>query len=240
MYPKAILLDMDDTIIAFDHGIDLDSCWKRVCGKHLHLSDEEINDVVVQIKKKAKWYWSDDERHRIGRLDLEKARIEIVSAALREVNFLDISLAKQIAIEYGIERDDAITLYPDSIETLHYLRELGITLALITNGSANSQRKKIERFELAPYFDCIIIEEEFGAGKPDKSVYLHALNQLNVSANEAWMIGDNLEWEIIAPQKLDIKGIWINHKGLENPTLELPFKTITTLSDIKTFLNVIT
>ena len=31
MYPKAILLDMDDTIIAFDHGIDLDSCWKSVC-----------------------------------------------------------------------------------------------------------------------------------------------------------------------------------------------------------------
>ncbi len=217
MYPKAILLDMDDTIIAFDHGIDLDSCWKSVCCRHLQLSMEEINDVIVQIKKIAKWFWSDDDRHRIGRLDLDKARIEIVSAALHEVNFHDISLSKQIAIEYGIERDDAITLYPNSIETLQYLRELGIKLALITNGSAISQRKKIERFELAPYFDCIIIEEEFGAGKPDKRVYLHALNQLNVSANQAWMIGDNFEWEVFAPQKLDIKGIWINHKGLENP-----------------------
>ena len=94
MYPKAILLDMDDTIIAFDHGIDLDSCWKSVCCRHLQLSMEEINDVIVQIKKIAKWFWSDDDRHRIGRLDLDKARIEIVSAALHEVNFHDISLVK--------------------------------------------------------------------------------------------------------------------------------------------------
>ena len=67
-------------------------------------------------------------------------------------------------------------------------------------------------------------------------MYLHVVNQLGVNADETWMIGDNFEWEVVAPQKLDIKGIWINHKGLENRALE-PFKTITTLSDIKNVLN---
>jgi putative hydrolase of the HAD superfamily len=236
MYPKAILLDMDDTIIAFDHGIDLDRCWKSVCSRHLQLNDEQIDDVIMQIKRKAKWFWGDPVRHRIGRLDLDKARIEIVSAALHEANFHDISLAERIALDYGIERNDAVTLYPGAIETLQFLRELGIKLALITNGSASTQRKKIERFELAPHFDCILIEEEFGSGKPDQKVYLHVINQLGVNADETWMIGDNFEWEVVAPQKLDIKGIWINHKGLENRALE-PFKTITTLSDIKNVLN---
>ncbi|XEC97447.1 HAD family hydrolase [Paenibacillus tarimensis] len=236
MYPKAILLDLDDTIIAFDHGIDLDKCWKSVCNRHLQLNDEQIDDVIMQIKRKAKWFWGDPVRHRIGRLDLDKARIEIVSAALHEANFHDIFLAERIALDYGIERDDAVTLYPGAIETLQFLRELGIKLALITNGGASTQRKKIERFELASHFDCILIEEEFGTGKPDHKVYLHVINQLGVTADETWMIGDNFEWEVVAPQKLDIKGIWINHKGFENRTLETPFKTITTLSDIKNIL----
>ena len=47
MYPQAILLHMDDTIIAFDHGIDLDSCWKSVCCRHLQLSMEEIDEMSL-------------------------------------------------------------------------------------------------------------------------------------------------------------------------------------------------
>ncbi|WP_245976383.1 hypothetical protein [Paenibacillus prosopidis] len=74
---------MDDTIIAFEHGVDLDACWKKVCREHIEgLDDSRTDEIVGAIKDRAKWYWSDAERHRIGRLDLEKARTEIVAVAL--------------------------------------------------------------------------------------------------------------------------------------------------------------
>lgn len=236
MRPKAILLDLDDTIIAYDHGIDVDRCWSSVCGKHMGLEAEAMNAFIENVKRKAKWYWSDSERHRIGRRDLDAAREEIIGSVLDEAGYADRSVARIIAVEYGEERDRAIMPYPGAVETLLHFRELGIKLALITNGSSRAQRRKIERFALAAHFDCIVIEEEFGAGKPEIGVYEHAMRQLGVEADDTWMIGDNYEWEIAAPQRLSIKGIWINPKGLDNPGSAVPYRTLSRLSDIRRVL----
>jgi putative hydrolase of the HAD superfamily len=78
---------------------------------------------------------------------------------------------------------------------------------------ADSQRRKIERFGLAPFFDCIVIEGEFGAGKPDGRVYAYALAQLGLQPEEVWMVGDNLEWDVAGPQRMGIKGIWVDLTG---------------------------
>jgi putative hydrolase of the HAD superfamily len=34
------------------------------------------------------------------------------------------------------------------------------------------------------------------------------MQALGVEAHETWMVGDNLEWEIAAPQRLGIFAIW--------------------------------
>ncbi|MCQ6562097.1 HAD family hydrolase [Paenibacillus mendelii] len=233
MFPKAMLIDMDDTIIAFEHGVDLSACWMSACRTHFH--DQEaarIEEILEAIKERARWFWSDPDRHRIGRLDLDTARTTIITDALSSLNLNVPHLPMQIALDYGRMRDQAIRIFPDAIETLSYLQSKGIKLALITNGGSAAQRGKIERFNLAPYFDHIIIEEEFGIGKPDPRVYLHALDQLGVSKEEAWIIGDNLEWEVAAPQKLGIKGIWMNHRNVEPPLSVIPYRTITALRDL--------
>ncbi|QHW29887.1 HAD family hydrolase [Paenibacillus rhizovicinus] len=239
MYPKAILLDLDDTIIAYDHGLDVDGCWKKACRNHFQFEDEQLAGLIGQFKQKANWYWSDPERHRAGRQDLDKARAEIISAALAEAGHDDalISLAEQVAIDYGQERDRAIVIYPGAAETIRYIRQLGIKLAMITNGSARAQRRKIDRFELAPLFDIILVEGEFGVGKPEQAVYLHALQQLNVEAGETWMVGDNFEWEIVAPQSLSMKGIWVNPKRQAPPNDVTPYRTIERLSELRGLLD---
>lgn len=231
---------MDDTIIAFEHGIDLDACWKKVCCLHIEaLDDARTDELLGAIKGQAKWYWSDSERHRTGRLDLEKARTEIIAAALARFKLYDASAANRIAIDYGLERDKAVTLHPGAIETITYIRTLGIKLALITNGASSAQRQKINRFKLAGLFEHIFIEEEFGVGKPDSSIYLHAVKQLGVTPEEAWMIGDNFEWEVIAPQQIGIKGIWINPKGIDPASFHhiQPYQSINTINDLVHILN---
>ena len=40
---------------------------------------------------------------------------------------------------------------------------------------------------------------------------------LGVSARETWMVGDNLEWEIVAPQRLGIHAIWHDGYGVGLP-----------------------
>lgn len=243
MRPKAILLDLDDTIIAYDKGLDLNTCWRKACSRHvLDMNEERIEEIVHSIRKQDKWYWSDPERFREGRLDLKKATIDFVSSALKECKLQDndLTISNGIAIDFQTERDEITALYPGSIETLQYLTQAGIKLALVTNGCSRRQRNKVNRFDLAKYFDCIIIEEEFGAGKPDPRVYLHAVQQLGVNINETWMVGDNFEWEVIAPQELGMKGIWINPLGIEPPSHHKSesIYSVKSLRDLFYYLNI--
>ena len=107
---------------------------------------------------------------------------------------------------------------PGAIETLEALGAAGIKLGLVTNGESLLQRSKLERFELARHFDHIQIEGEFGLGKPEEGAYRAALEALGVGADEAWMIGDNLEWEVAAPQRVGIFSIWVDAAGNGLPT----------------------
>ena len=107
-------------------------------------------------------------------------------------------------------------------------------LALVTNGAADTQRAKVERFELTHRFDHIQIEGEHGFGKPDERAYRHAMQVLGVTASETWMIGDNLEWEVEVPQRLGIYAIWIDvhGEGLPADTTVKPDRIIRSLTEL--------
>lgn len=88
--PKAILLDLDDTIIAYDHGVDLDACWRTACRNRFpHESEEQIETWVRAIRKEDRWFWSDEERLRTGRRDLHRTTVSFVAEALRKCGFDD-------------------------------------------------------------------------------------------------------------------------------------------------------
>jgi putative hydrolase of the HAD superfamily len=46
--PKAILLDMDDTILAYDHGVDTDSCWRGAFPGGLACGVEELLNGIKE------------------------------------------------------------------------------------------------------------------------------------------------------------------------------------------------
>jgi putative hydrolase of the HAD superfamily len=144
---------------------------------------------------------------------LREARRQVVagafatlSAAGHEVPALDIGDA--MADRFTLIRDEELNLFPGAHETLDRLKDLGVLLALITNGAAEPQRAKVIRFALAERFDHVQIEGEHGFGKPEERAYTHAMAALGVGPQDTWMVGDNLEWEIVAPQRLGIHAIW--------------------------------
>jgi putative hydrolase of the HAD superfamily len=105
-------------------------------------------------------------------------------------------------------------LFPEALDILARLRARGIRLALVTNGNAAYQRMKIERFGLAGCFDYILIEGEFGVGKPEPQVYQAALRVLDCRPAAAWMVGDDLYNDVASPQQLGMAGIWVDARGV--------------------------
>ena len=231
--PKAMLIDLDDTILAFD--LVAKDAWRAVCDAHVDdLPGWTSEQLVAGIDSYRRWFWSDPDRHRLARLNLTNVRHEVVLGAFRQMGIDSPRVARRIGEDYAREREQRVQPFPGAVETLDTLQAARVRTALITNGNSAGQRAKIDRFDLARYFDLIMIEEEFGAGKPEEQVYRHALQQLDSQPAETWMIGDNLEWEVAAPQRLGITGIWndIRGRGLPAGSRVRPDRIVRSLRDV--------
>ncbi len=230
---NAILFDLDDTLLA--DTVNATVCWRAACERCAPRAGGLTAAALLDaIEATRQWYWSDPERHRAGRLDLNRSREEVVRLALRSLGVDDPSLAADIAQANADLRDERMHLFPGALHTLKALRRRGLPMALLTNGHASLQRRKIERFGLAPYFDCIVVESEFGAGKPDPRVFQHALDRLGAAPAEACMVGDNLEWDVAGPQRLGVAGVWVDPTGAGLPpgSPARPDRIIHTVSEL--------
>lgn len=233
--PQAVLLDLDDTIL--DDTGSVHRCWRDACVTHRALLEAIDPDVLHEtILRLGAWYWSDPDRHRTGRLDLMSARSTIVQMALADSGKDLPEVAARIAESYGAARDQAIRPFEEAIETVGWLRTSGCRLGLLTNGAGPAQRVKIDRYALAGLFDVVLIEGELGYGKPDPRVYERALTELRVSPRCTWMVGDNLEWDIMTPQQLGIFGIRVDRpgRGLPPTSAVRPNRVIQRLSELRT------
>ena len=231
--PKAILFDLDDTILRFSASGE--ECWRDVCEKFAPriegVTSEELFDTV---RAHAQAYWTQPQLPPSKRLDLPSSRREHVAESLRSLGIAGPGIAVEIADAFSASRDSWLTPFPGAVETLERLQERGVRLALITNGAAEPQWRKINRFRLARLFDSIVVEGEFGVGKPDPRVYHHAMDVLGVTATDTWVVGDNFGWEVEAPQALGIRAVWCDHRaeGIPSHETAVPDRIVNAISEL--------
>lgn len=236
--PRAILFDLDDTILrAYGQP---EAAWLAVTNELAAtlrpLSPASATRAITSYSAR---FWADPERARRWRMALTAARREVVAGAFAELvrsgaQVPSAAVADQLADRFSAYRVEQMRLYPDALPVIDEFRQRGTRLALVTNGARADQRAKIERFALAHRFDHIQIEEEHGFGKPDPQAYLHALQTLDAEPSETWMVGDNLEWDVEAPQRMGIFAVWFDGTGSGLPpgTEIRPDRTIRSLSEL--------
>jgi len=230
--PAAILIDLDDTIVD-DSGL-VEGCWADACAEAgLRIPGLDVQTLRVEVRRQADAWRSDASRHQRGRLDLQAVTREIVRDVFERMGY-DVALAAGVANHYRNLREERTCLFPEAIETLEWLWSRGVRLGMMTNGAGPAQRPKIERFGLAPYFEYILIEGEFGCGKPDQRVFSTLLDALRVKPEDAWAVGDNLEFDVFGPMDAGIHGIWVDAsgRGLPDRATRKPDRVIASLRDL--------
>jgi putative hydrolase of the HAD superfamily len=229
--PAAIFFDMDGTILDWQTGME--ESWLASCEMHANGSIAPAR-MHEAIRTRRSWFWRDAERAYRGRMDLDGASREIVRHAFSDLGLSDEAEAHRIADDYRAMRAKAIAPYPGAIETLDLVRECCIPMALITNGEARNQRRSVELHNLEQYFHCIVIEGEFGVGKPDERVFRHALQMLDVDPEATWMVGDSLEADIATPISLGMHTVWVDGEGtgLPDGAPAMPHRTIRLISEL--------
>lgn len=206
--PKAILLDLDDTIL---NSGAADTAWRTIAETEADcLEGYSADRLHSALRSAATWFWSDDERAREGRFDLVAAREVILRRAYSALGIPDTARLSARAVRYEELRDEALSLVPGAMALLRRLRELPVRTALVTNGATEKQWAKIRRFALEPFFDHIQVEQECGVGKPDPRAFRRALASVDATPGEAWMVGDNLRNDIQGAQQVGMHAVWVN------------------------------
>jgi putative hydrolase of the HAD superfamily len=205
---KALLFDLDDTLL--DYSSCQDACWTASCSAVAEPAGVDPAALLGAIWEIRRWFWDDPGRHQAERTNMVGAWAKIAELGLARLECASDGLARRIAEDFAARRRAAERLYPEALATLDALRARGVPLGLVTNGDARLQRGKIDRHLLAPYFGVVVIEGEFGKGKPDAAVFRHALTGLGADPAGTWMVGDHLVWDIEGAQRVGVRGAWID------------------------------
>ena len=116
-----------------------------------------------------------------------------------------------VAADYGAKvpawRHDLETLYPDAKEVLQKLRQK-YKLGIIANQDYGTEKRLID-FGIRPYIDLVIASAEEGFEKPDLRIFKLAFDRVNCKPEEAVMVGDRLDNDIIPANKIGMTTVWI-------------------------------
>lgn len=231
-YPRAVFFDLDDTLL--DGWSAMMASWQLVCHEVGESLGCDGDGLFMAIRREGSSFWKDEGAVAQWRLHLDEARVEVVKLALAALG-QDPSHAREIAVEYGRRHSENLAMFDDAFETLDALRAAGFRTGLITNGATTPQRAKIERFGIEPYMDVIVVEGEFGLGKPERAVFEHAARSVAVEPHQAWHVGDNLYADVGGAKASGLHAVWIHRDRLQlrEDLAVAPDRTVAHLAELR-------
>jgi putative hydrolase of the HAD superfamily len=235
---KAILFDLDDTLLWDQKSVkEAFAATCSVAAEKYQINPEELENAVREEARllysnyetypftqmiginpfEGLWgnFLDDEENFRKMSEIVPIYRKESWNKGLLSVGIDDDEFAALLAERFPEERRSKPFVYDDSYAVLDQLKGK-YKLLLLTNGSPDLQNTKLNITpELVPYFDQIVISGAFGKGKPDPSIFEHALSLLEIDKEQALMVGDNLMTDILGAKRAGIKSVWINRHDKE-------------------------
>ena len=131
-------------------------------------------------------------------------------------------------------------LYPETaecLERLHTCYKIGI----IANQSLGSE-ERLKKFGIWKDIDILAASAEEGIAKPDRRIFETALARAGCKPEEAAMVGDRLDNDIIPANDLGMYTIWIKQGNWvyasPREKLEYPDWTISSLKEMEIFMKV--
>ena len=191
---RGILFDLDDTL--FDHD---------------HATERALNSL--RKVEPAFQQWAEEELIRRHSVELEAMHLEVLAGrqsidnarAERFRRLYEVASggpapngrAAELARGYRTAYEQAWQPVPGAIALLTALRGAGFPIAIVTNNIVVEQQLKLRHCSLDVLIDELITSEEVGSAKPDVRIFDVALQRLGIAAEEAVMIGDAWQTDIV-------------------------------------------
>lgn len=118
-----------------------------------------------------------------------------------------VSAAEDYGVNVPAWRHDLEALYPDSKEVLQRLSQK-YKIGIIANQDFGTEQRLTD-FNVHQYINLVIASAEEGVAKPDLRIFQIALARAECKPEEAVMVGDRIDNDIIPANKIGMTTVWI-------------------------------
>ena len=201
---RAVLFDLDDTLL--DHTGNQRQLTQLLHARHPAFALQELSWLIERSIAHL------DELHPhivAGTISPHEARVERFRRLLREADADDAD-AEALAHWHRQAYLEVESRIDGALELVAALRERGLKLAIVSNSTREEQTRKLATHGLAPYFDALVLAGDHDIFKPDPRLFAIALQALDVTAEEAVMVGDSWSADVVGARAAGVRILWFN------------------------------
>jgi HAD superfamily hydrolase (TIGR01549 family) len=215
---RVVLCDMDDTI--FDHALTSQAALRRLRIMEPQLHARSLLELWTEYSRLL------EEAHPAvvsGAITVEESRIERFRR-LAEFGGRSIprAEAERLSKRYRANYRELRRAVPGARRLLERLHQKA-TVGVVTNNQVAEQEEKLAFLGMTSLVDFMVVSEAAGVAKPNPRIFEIALARAEASPENAVMIGDSWENDVLGARGAGIRAVWFNRYGSPRPIpLDVP------------------
>ena len=200
---RAIIFDLDDTlcdwqaaqrggeqainVLLRERQLDQHLFWQ-----HFHAINESLHSQFAS-----------------GELSYIQDRQQRFGIPLQQQHIADDTLNQHFNTVFMHAALEAIQFIQGAQQAFQSALQQGYRVAILTNGSSESQRNKLHKLGIAQHAHVLCISEESGIGKPHSAAFNNACQQLGCAPAHCLMVGDSWHNDIAPATALGLSTYWV-------------------------------
>jgi len=194
---KLIIFDLDNTLTDFVKMKDraIEAAVQAMIDAGLMFSPERIRSEIYRIY--------DEEG-----IEYQKVFNKLLLSLLGRIDYKILAAG---IVGYRRAREASLVLYPHVKVTLIELIKRGLKLAVVSDAPRQEAWLRLCYLQLHHIFDTVITYDDTGEYKPSPAPFKKVLEILGVEPNEAIMVGDWPERDIVGAAELGIRTVFAKY-----------------------------
>ncbi len=218
---KGIIFDLDNTLVDFMAMKDaaVESAVSAMIDAGLKMDKNLAKQKIFEIYKEV---------------GIEDQTV-FDKFLLRELGYIEPRIHAAGIVGYRRAREATLVLYPHAYITLIELIKRGMRLAVVTDAPKLQAWLRLCQLNLHHLFDVVVTFEDTYKRKPDPAPFKITLEKLNIKSEEAIMVGDWAERDIVGAKVLGMKTVFARYGdtfGTKNSGADYEIDDIIQLLDI--------
>ncbi|MGE5398758.1 MAG: TIGR02253 family HAD-type hydrolase [Ignavibacteriales bacterium] len=215
---KSVIFDLDNTLVDFMKmkRRSIEAAIPAMIDAGLDMTIEEANKKINEI-----YLEQGIEYQHVFDLFLQKT-----------INRVDNKILASGIVAYRRAREAELTPYPHVYSTLIQLSKMGLKLGIVSDAPVKEAWLRLASLNFHNFFDAVVTFDETGERKPSPVPFRAILFKLDTNPEEAIMVGDWVERDIVGASQLGMKTAFAKYGDTFNNQANIADFELKDISDL--------